>query len=55
MVAKGYLSMDRTARGVDELTLLKLGFKEWADSFVENHPAVRAYYETVLYPEAGID
>ena len=55
MIARGYLSLDRTAIGQNKLALAKQQFLTWVFNFVQQNPLVQSYYQTVLSPEAGLD
>jgi hypothetical protein len=55
MIARGYLSLDRTSAGQNKLLLAKQAFSNWVSNFVQENPLVQSYWQTVLSPEAGLD
>jgi hypothetical protein len=54
-IIKSRLGVDNSARNRNAIGELKLTFSTWATTFVTKHPEVRAFWLTVLQPEAGLE
>jgi hypothetical protein len=55
MVVRGELSINRSMYNQTRLSALKLQFAAAVKQFVLENPSVRAYWQTVLQPEAGLE
>jgi hypothetical protein len=54
-VIKSRLGVDNSARNRNAIGDLKLNFSSWVTQFVAENPEVRAFWLTVLQPEAGLE
>ena len=54
-VIKSRLGVDNSARNRNAIGDLKLNFSSWVTQFVTENPEVRAFWLTVLQPEAGLE
>ena len=54
-IIKSRLGIDNSARNRNAVGDLKLNFSSWVTQFVTENPEVRAFWLTVLQPEAGLE
>ena len=54
-IIKSRLGIDNSARNRNAIGDLKLNFSSWVTTFVTENPEVRAFWLTVLQPEAGLE
>lgn len=55
IVTKGSFALDHSAGGRARTELLKKGFEDWANQFLDKHPELSTFWLTVLRPETGLD